>query len=97
MAANGDEVSGPRVRAAVEAFYDRDAEHEWERGDRHRTEFAVTLRALAEHLPPPPARILDCGGGPGRFSIELARQGYDVTLFDLSAGNLALARAKGGR
>ena len=43
---------------------------------------------------PPPARVLDCGGGPGRYAVELARWGYDVTLFDLSAGNLALAREK---
>jgi SAM-dependent methyltransferase len=67
---------------------------EWERLRRHRTEFALALRALAEHLPPPPARVLDCGGGPGRYAIELARQGYQVTLFDLSAGNLVLAQQK---
>ena len=52
--------------------------------ERHRTEFAVTLRALDEHLPPPPAHILDCGGGPGRYAIALAQRGYTVTLFDLS-------------
>ena len=53
------ESQGPEltsVRAAVGAFYDRDAQREWERADRHRTEFAVTRRALAQHLPPPPAR-----------------------------------------
>ena len=70
------------------------SEREWARMDRHRTEFYVTLRALREHLPPPPARVLDCGGGPGRYAVELARWGYDVTLFDLSTGNLALAREK---
>jgi len=52
------------------------------------------MRALAAHLPPPPARILDCGGGPGRYAIELARQGYQVTLFDLSAEALRMARQK---
>jgi ubiquinone/menaquinone biosynthesis C-methylase UbiE len=82
------------VRKAVKALYDRDAAHEWARGDRHRTEFAITRRALRQYLPAAPARILDCGGGPGRYAIELARQGYDVTLFDLSDGNLALAREK---
>jgi len=40
------------------------------------------------------ARLLDCGGGPGRYAVELARRGYRVTLFDLSEGNLALAREK---
>jgi len=79
---------------AVARYYDADAERAWARMDRHRTEFAVTLRALAEHLPPPPARVLDCGGGPGRYAVELARHGYAVTLFDLSVGNLRLARQK---
>ena len=78
----------------IAAFYDQDPQHEWERMERHRTEFAVTLRALQEYLPPPPAAILDCGGGPGRYAIELARRGYAVILFDLSEGNLALARQK---
>ncbi len=78
----------------VAGFYDDNAENEWLRMDRHRTEFAVTLRALQEHLPPPPARLLDCGGGPGRYAIELMQRGYTVTLFDLSEGNLRLAREK---
>ena len=82
------------AQQAIQALYDRNPEQEWDRMDRHPTEFAVTLRALAEHLPPPPASILDCGGGPGRYAIELAGQGYQVTLFDLSPGNLALAEAK---
>ena len=82
------------LATAVANLYDSMSEHEWARMDRHRTEFYVTLRALREHLPPPPARVLDCGGGPGRYAVELARWGYDVTLFDLSAGNLALAREK---
>jgi ubiquinone/menaquinone biosynthesis C-methylase UbiE len=78
----------------VEKFYDENAQREWERLDRHRTEFAVTLRALADYLPQPPASILDIGGGPGRYAIALTQQGYQVTLFDLSQGNLALARTK---
>jgi 2-polyprenyl-3-methyl-5-hydroxy-6-metoxy-1,4-benzoquinol methylase len=34
------------------------------------------------------------GGGPGRYAITLARQGYRVTLLDLSRENLRLAREK---
>lgn len=78
----------------VENRYDSDPGYEWERLNRHRTELAVTLRAFDERLPPPPAWVLDCGGGPGRYAIELARRGYRVTLFDLSQGNLALAQDK---
>lgn len=78
----------------VEEFYDEAAQREWERQDRHRTEFAVTLRAMAEFLPPPPARALDCGGGPGRYAIALAGRGYSVTLFDIAQNNLNLAEIK---
>lgn len=78
----------------IEAYYDANAKTEWERFDRHKMEFAITKRALAQYLPPPPARILDCGGGPGRYAIHLAQQGYRVTLLDLSQGNLLLAKQK---
>lgn len=75
----------------VEIHYDRNAEREWERLDRHRTEFAVTCRVLADFLPPPPARVFDIGGGPGRYALHLTRQGYRITLLDLSQRCLDLA------
>ena len=80
------------MRELIERYYDLSSANEWARLDRHRTEYAVTLRALKDHLPPPPACILDCGGGPGRYAIELTKQGYTVTLFDLSRINLSYAR-----
>ena len=83
-----------RTSEAIRALYDQQPEREWERMERHRTEFAVTMRALAKHLPLPPAQVLDCGSGPGRYAIELARRGYKVTLFDLSTGCLQMAREK---
>lgn len=78
----------------IERYYDAQVDSEWERMDRHRTEFALTMRTLKRYLPPPPCRLLDCGGGPGRYSIELAKLGYQVTLFDLSRANLDTARRK---
>ncbi len=78
----------------AEPFYDEFAPKEWERLDKHRTEFAVSLRAINEFLPKPPCSILDVGGGPGRYAIQLARQGYSVTLLDISGENLRLARQK---
>lgn len=78
----------------IESFYNENAQYEWERLEHHRTEFAVTLRALKDYLPPAPAKILDIGGGPGRYTIALAQLGYEVTLFDLSRGCLELAKQK---
>jgi ubiquinone/menaquinone biosynthesis C-methylase UbiE len=80
--------------STVEEHYDQAAEREWQRLLTHRTEFAVTMKALREHLPPPPAKIADIGGGPGRYSISLASDGYTVTLIDLSKGSLDLAKKK---
>lgn len=81
----------------VAAFYDAYGEREWTRLERHRTEFALTMRALGSVLPPPPSHVLDIGGGPGRYSVALAAQGYQVTLVDLSAVQLARARAHADR
>ncbi len=77
---------------AVERFYDENARQEWDRHDRQRLEFAVTMRAFADYLPHPPAHILDVGGGPGRYAVALADQGYAVALVDLSGNCLAVAR-----
>ena len=82
------------MMSKVEDFYDGSAESEWNRLERHRTEFAVTRRALKDYLPRPPAAILDIGGGPGRYAIALSQDGYSVTLLDLSNQNLVLAGQK---
>ena len=83
-----------RKTSQVESFYDGAAQYEWDRLERHRTEFAVTMRAMKDYLPAPPAKIIDIGGGPGRYSIALAQQGYDITLVDISSNSLAFARRK---
>lgn len=78
----------------AEQFYDGSALEEWERLERHRTEFAVTIRAFRDYLPAPPGPVLDIGGGPGRYSLELARRGYSVTLLDISTKSLQVAQEK---
>ena len=49
---------------------------------------------LIEHLPPPPAAVLDVGGGAGNQSFPLAQLGYSVTLLDSSAAMLDKARQR---
>ena len=78
----------------INRYYDQKAQQEWDRLERHRTEFAVTMRAFEEYLPNPPAEVLDIGGGPGRYAIALTQQGYAVTLVDLSRNSLKFAKDK---
>jgi ubiquinone/menaquinone biosynthesis C-methylase UbiE len=56
----------------------------------------VTMHFLQKYLPRR-GLILDAGGGPGRYSIELARQGYSVALLDLVPEMLEIARRKAKR
>ncbi|MCB9742124.1 MAG: class I SAM-dependent methyltransferase [Alphaproteobacteria bacterium] len=56
-------------------------------------EWARTWAVLERHLPPTPARVLDIGGGPGRYAQELTRRGHEVHLLDLSAKHVAQALA----
>jgi SAM-dependent methyltransferase len=83
----------------IRAAYDRDADREWNRlegGAQHRLEYLVTQHVLQQHLPQPTpdVRILDAGGGPGRYTMVLAEQGYRVTLLDLSPRLLEIARSR---
>jgi len=55
--------------------------------------YLLRAGALFSLLPPPPARVLDCGCGTGWLSYFLARRGYDVVGTDISAEAIALARA----
>ena len=51
----------------------------------------VMHQHLMEHLPTPPATVLDVGGGAGHQSFPLAHAGYDVTLLDSSPAMLEKA------
>jgi len=80
----------------VRAYYEHSAEQEWrrlERPDDGVLEWALTCRALTGNLPPT-GRVLDIGGGPGRYAIWLAQHGYRVVLADLSPALLEVARAQ---
>jgi SAM-dependent methyltransferase len=54
----------------------------------------VLHQQLLEHLPAPPAPVLDVGGGAGHQSFPLAQAGYEVTLLDPSQAMLDRARQR---
>jgi S-adenosylmethionine-dependent methyltransferase len=78
----------------TKAYYATKTQYEWNRlvqDPFHRLEYDTTWRFLHEYLPQK-GLILDAGGGPGRYTIELARLGYNVVLLDLAAENLELGK-----
>lgn len=66
---------------------------EWARLERHRTEFAVTTHYLDRFIPQG-ARVLDIGGGPGRYALHLTGRGCRVVLLDLVEKHTRIAGAK---
>lgn len=81
----------------VRAYYAVFAEREWQRlanADDGAIEYALTCAMLERYLPPAGGRILDIGGGAGRYTIWLAERGYRVVLADLSPNLLELAQAR---
>ena len=77
----------------VRKFYDEVVQKEWERFDRHPVEFALNQRFIGRYIKPGD-KVLDLGGGPGRYSLWLAEKGCDVILADLSPNNVAFAQEK---
>jgi SAM-dependent methyltransferase len=82
---------GPPGRAAD--FYERVAGED----DRlvssalGQLELARTQELLLRQLPPAPARVLDVGGGTGRYAAWLADHGYQVHLVEPTPLHLAQA------
>ena len=55
---------------------------------------AITWENMRRFLPKKGGRILDIGGGTGRWAIPLAERGYEVVLTDISERMLEVARRK---
>ena len=78
------------ITEIIRSYYDSCEEIEWGRID-NRPEFLLTCRFINRYVKPGD-RILDIGGGPGRYSLWLAAKGCDVTLLDLSPENVRFAK-----
>ncbi len=63
---------------------------------RHgQVEYRTTKKYIDQALAgKPDARILEIGAGTGRYSVTLAREGYDVTAVELVEHNLNILKSK---
>lgn len=78
----------------VKKFYES-YNAEWQRLESPigRVEFLSTW-ALIEKYFPAACKVADIGGGPGRYTIELLKQGHQTTLLDLAENHISLAGQK---
>ena len=78
----------------VKKYYSEQGIREWRRLVRdvyHRLEFDTAKHFMRKYLPRR-GLVLDAGGGPGRYTIDLGKMGYDVVLVDLSLEMLEIAK-----
>ena len=87
------EMSRDTTVDKVQSYYDASVEEEWMRLERGYFEFEINKRYIDRYVRPG-FRVLDVGGGPGRYSLHLASRGASVTLFDLSNENIRFAEKK---
>lgn len=71
-----------------------DGWREWQEAPWGRLRYTVARANLLRHLPAPPVRVLDAGGGNGLDALALAALGCHVTLLDASPEMLAGARRR---
>lgn len=84
------------AKKLVKKYYEEYGIKEWRRlvkDPYHQLEFDTTMHFLKKYLPKK-GLILDAGGGPGRYTIELAKLGYDVVLLDLTPELLKIAKRR---
>ena len=55
-------------------------------------ELVRSQEIIMRYLPQPPVIIFDIGGGPGVYAFWLAKQGYEVHLFDVNPLHIEQAR-----
>ncbi len=79
----------------IKNYYDNNVKNEWKRLEDPygKIEFLSTMYIIKKYFPIN-GKILDIGCGPGRYSIELLKKGFNVTLMDLSSKSLFFAKSK---
>ena len=71
--------------------YDEDSRLISDRG--HNVEYLTTMRYIQKFLKPG-AKILEIGAATGRYSIALAKMGYNVTAVDLVPKHVEIMQSK---
>ena len=91
-------ISRDELNGRIQRFWDADAptyDRSLGHGIEHPAAAGAWKAALARHLPPVPAVVLDVGAGTGAMSLLAAELGHRVTALDISPGMLAHAERKG--
>ena len=79
----------------LEKYYNEyDEENRLVRDRVGQVEYLTTRKYIDEYLTDRDVKILEVGAGTGRYSVTLAKEGYDVTAVELVEHNLGILKSK---
>lgn len=79
----------------LEKYYNKFNEEKRLASRHGQVEFITSMKYIHQYLPEnKAAKILDVGAGTGRYSVQLAEEGYDVTAVELVKYNLGILKKK---
>lgn len=80
----------------LEKYYNKFCEEKRLTRRHGHIEYVTSMKYIHKYLEGKPnAKILDVGAGTGRYSVQLAAEGYDVTAVELVKYNLGILKSKG--
>lgn len=79
----------------LEKYYNKFCEEKRLTRRHGNIEYITSMKYIHKYLNGTPhAKILDIGAGTGRYSVQLAEEGYDVTAVELVKYNLGILKSK---
>ncbi len=79
----------------LEKYYNKFCEDKRLTRKYGQVEYITSMKYIHQYLGDNKnAKILDVGAGTGRYSVELANEGYDVTAIELVKHNLGVLKSK---
>ena len=79
----------------LEKYYNKFCEEKRLTRRHGNVEYITSMKYIHKYLKDKNAKILDVGAGTGRYSVQLATEGYDVTAVELVKYNLGILKSKG--
>lgn len=80
----------------LEKYYNKFCEDKRLTRKYGQVEYITSMKYIHDYLKDNDyAKILDVGAGTGRYSVQLANEGYDVTAVELVKHNLGVLKSKG--
>ena len=89
-----NKIGKVKLMTDLEKYYNKFNEEKRLNSRHGQIEYITSMKYIHEYIPGKESKILDVGAGTGRYSVELANEGYDVTAVELVKYNLGILKSK---